>query len=51
MCTQDHRFTMAELQAEGQAQGSAVKKADGLTVAALEGKVRALLRLPTSETV
>jgi len=37
---------MEELQAAGEAEGSVVKKAGGLTVAALEEKVRTLLNLP-----
>ena len=39
---------MAELQAAGQADGSVVKKAGELTVAALGQKVRMLLKLPAS---
>ena len=45
---QNHRFTMDELQAAGQADGSVVKKAGELTVTALEAKVRTLLKLPVS---
>ena len=39
-------FTMAELQAAGQAQGSAVRHAAGLSVAQLEAKVKVLMQLP-----
>lgn len=39
------RFTMPELQAAGQAKGSVVRKAGGLSVAQLEAKVRTLLEL------
>ena len=41
----DHRFTMPELQAAGEAKGSVVHKANALTVAALETKVRNKLGL------
>ena len=42
----DHRFTMEDLHAAGEAEGSTVKQAGGLTVAMLEKKVRTLLKLP-----
>ena len=41
----DHRFTMEELNAAGQAKGSVVNQANGLTVAMLEAKVRKKLGL------
>ena len=42
----NHRFTMPELQAAGQAKGSVVHMASRLTVAVLEAKVKALMQLP-----
>ena len=44
--SESHRFTMQELHAAGQATGSMVKKAQGLTVEELEQKARTLLGLP-----
>lgn len=45
--SENHRFSMAELQDVGEANDSVVKNARELTVAALEEKVRTLLGLPT----
>ena len=41
---------MPELQAVGEAEGSMVKNAKELTVAALEEKVRTLLKLPALQS-
>jgi len=41
----NHRFTMAEMQASGEAIGSVVNKASSLTVAGLEAKAKKLLGL------
>ena len=42
------KFTMQEMQSQGQARGSQVNKASELTVAALEAKARKLLGLPVA---
>ena len=45
-----YRFSMQELQEVGEAKGSIVKNAKELTVAALEEKVRTLLKLPALQS-